>query len=70
MNAVMPTKAGIHDLTIYLQFAKEKSWMPACAGMTLKVSRVTSKAIWYKRRWASLRSAHPTLADRERVPLW
>jgi hypothetical protein len=57
MNAVMPAKAGIHDLTIYLQFAKEKSWMPACAGMTLKVSRVTSKAIWYKSLF--LRAAAP-----------
>jgi len=34
-------------LTIHLQFAEEKSLMPACAGMTLKLTRVTSQAIWY-----------------------
>jgi len=44
---VIPAKAGIHDLTIHPQFAEEKSWMPAYAGMTLKVPRVTSKVIWY-----------------------
>jgi hypothetical protein len=30
-----------------VRLAEEKSWMPACAGMTLKLLRVTSKAIWY-----------------------
>jgi len=30
----MPAKAGIHDLTIRLHRVEEKSWMPACAGMT------------------------------------
>jgi hypothetical protein len=31
---VIPAQAGIHDLTILVQLAEEKSWMPACAGMT------------------------------------
>jgi hypothetical protein len=36
---VIAAKAGIHDLTIHPQFAEEKSWMPAYAGMTLKEYR-------------------------------
>ncbi len=28
---------GIHDLTIHPPRVKEKSWMPACAGMTLNL---------------------------------
>jgi hypothetical protein len=44
---VIPAKAGIHDLTIHLHVSEEKSWMPACAGMTLKLPRVSSKAIRY-----------------------
>ena len=38
---------GIYDLTIHLQIAEEKSWMPSFDGMTLKLPRLTSKAIWY-----------------------
>ena len=38
---------GIYDLTIHLQLAEEKSWMPSFDGMTLKLPRLTSKAIWY-----------------------
>jgi len=34
--------------TIHLQIAEEKSWMPACAGMTLKLPRVTSRVIWHE----------------------
>jgi hypothetical protein len=36
----MPAKAGIHDLRRRLHPIEEKSWMPACAGMTVELPNV------------------------------
>jgi hypothetical protein len=52
MNSVMPAKApwaprGIHDLTISQRFVAEKSWIPACAGMTVELQRVRPQVSWY-----------------------
>jgi hypothetical protein len=46
---VMPAQAGIHDLTIRLHRIGEKSWMPACAGMTVKLLRGKPNVSWYYR---------------------
>jgi hypothetical protein len=44
MNPVMPAQAGIHDLSHLLQLVGEKTWMPACAGMTMGLTRVKTNA--------------------------
>jgi hypothetical protein len=36
----MPAKASIHDLRRRLHLIEEKSWMPACAGMTMELPNV------------------------------
>ncbi len=46
MNSVMPAKAGIHDFTISQHFVEEKSWIPACAGMTVELPRVRPQVSW------------------------
>jgi hypothetical protein len=38
-------------LTINLQPAEEKSWMPAFAGMTVDLPRVTPNVSWYNRKF-------------------
>jgi len=50
MNSVMPAKAGIHDLKIGQHFFEEKSWIPACAGMTVELPRVRHQLSWYNSR--------------------
>jgi hypothetical protein len=41
LTPVMPAQAGIHDFLLQVEVRKsgliavEKSWMPACAGMTV-----------------------------------
>jgi hypothetical protein len=42
----MPAQAGIHDLTIRLHLVEEKSWMQACAGMTVEVPAVKPNVRW------------------------
>jgi hypothetical protein len=39
----MPAQAGIHDFSIRLHPVEEKSWMPACAGMTVERSERQTK---------------------------
>jgi len=42
----MPAQARINDLTIRQHFVEEKSWMPACAGMTMEVPGVKPNVSW------------------------
>ncbi len=53
IKPVIPAKAGIHDLTIHLHLAEDKSWMPAYAGMTLEIieSHFKSHLVLYQLTW-------------------
>jgi len=48
-NPVMPAQAGIHEFAKRLHLVEKKSWIPACAGMTVELPSVRTKVSWFKR---------------------